>query len=110
MPSIPERMLGVLDNRQIARIQALLFIGGVLLPAVAAVAAGVVFVVIALLTTVAWELLILPSIGLFLLLWLVFGAEYRRRAGPVVLRGRLAQPLAPAGKQRRGDVAPVALG
>jgi len=67
-----------------------LFVGTVLVPALALLGAGLIVVVIAVATAVAWPLLIAPTVALFLILWWLFGLVYRR------MRPRLGVPVAAA--------------
>ncbi len=74
-----DRLLRLLDHPLLARVQTALFVGTVVVPALALLVAGVVVVVIQVATSVSWELLIAPTIALFLLLWWLFAELYRRR-------------------------------
>lgn len=72
-------MLRLLDHPFIARLQALLFVGTVLVPGMALLVTGLVMVVIGVATAVAWQLLVVPTIALFLILWGIFSAGWRVR-------------------------------
>lgn len=90
VPPVPNRPLRLLDHPFLARLQTALFVGTVLVPALALLGAGLIVVVIAVATAVAWPLLIAPTVALFLILWWLFGLVYRR------MRPRLGVPVAAA--------------
>ncbi len=79
MPPVPDRLLRLLDHPFLARLQTALFVGTVLVPALALLAAGIIVVVIGVGTAVVWQLLIAPTVALFLVLWWLFGLVYRHR-------------------------------
>jgi hypothetical protein len=82
---VADRLLRLLDHPFLARLQAALFVGTVLVPALALFAAGVIAVMIGVVTAVAWQLLIAPTVALFLIFWWLLGRAYRRfRSEPSV--------------------------
>jgi hypothetical protein len=78
VPTMPDRLLRMLDHPFLARLQTALFVGTVLVPALALLGAGIIVAVIGVVTAVAWQLLVAPTIALFLILWWLFGLVYRR--------------------------------
>jgi hypothetical protein len=87
---MPDRLLRLLDHPLLARVQTALFVGTVLVPALALLVAGFAVVVVAVVIAVAWQLLIAPTVAVFLLLWWLFGLMYRRRRSGQQLDGRVA--------------------
>jgi hypothetical protein len=73
-----DRLLRLLDHPFLARLQAALFVGTVLVPALALLITGIIVVMIGAVTAVAWQLLIAPTIALFLIIWWLFGLVYGR--------------------------------
>lgn len=78
VPAMADRLLSLLDHPLIARLQALRFVSTMLVPAAAAIAAGLIVLGVRVATTVEWQLLVLPSIGLFFTLWALLAILWRR--------------------------------